>query len=227
MSKSVLALAFLVLACATHQVQAITVPYTENFTSTHANWRTNSNSTFATYNAVGGPDGSSYTSSTYNFLGNLEGDSLIIHRANFTDNASGGNFFGNWIAADGQKLSAYVRHNAPEPIEYFLRTTSNAGFPAYVISNPMLVAPNTWTMIEFITNAQNPLKLDEGGSFAGIYGNLQRVQFGIFTPASVAEVDFNYTFDLDQVTVDVPEPTSLAMALISLGSVCVLRRQSN
>lgn len=226
MNKSLLILAIFALACAPHHAQAITVPYTEHFSVTNANWRPNSNATFATFNAAGGPDGSGYVSGTYNFLGNVEGDSLIVHRANAADNASGGNFSGNWIAAGGRRLSAFVRHNAPEPVEYFLRATGIPAFPAYVITNPAPVAPNTWTLIEFVVNAQNPNTLDEGGDFTTIFSDLRRLQFGIFTPASVEAVDFSYTFDLDQVTVNVPEPASLTIALLALGSVCTLRRRN-
>jgi hypothetical protein len=66
MSKSVLVLAFLALACVASQVQALTYPYTENFSANNANW-TNNGSAFTTYIGSGGPDGSSFISTTFNF----------------------------------------------------------------------------------------------------------------------------------------------------------------
>ncbi len=224
MSKTVFSLALAALACTGSALQAVTVPYTENFPLNNANWKQNGQTTFAAFNANGGPDGSSYISSSFNFVGNLEDDGPVLHRANLSDSASSGNFFGNWIAADGKKFSAYVRHNATAPLEYFVRFTGASAFPGVIAFQPLTVQPNTWTLIEFDVSPTSTDFTFEAGSYAGIFSNVSRIQFGASVPAALAGIDQDFRFDLDQVTVNIPEPASLALGALVLVGVIVRRR---
>ncbi len=223
MKKTAFSLAFAVMAFVGSALQAVTVPYTEDFTLNNANWKQNGQTTFATFNAAGGPDGSSYISSTFNFVGNVVDDGPVLHRANLADSASGGNFFGNWIAAGGTKFSAYVRHNATAPLDYFARFTGAPASPGVIAFQPVTVQPNTWTFVEFNVSPTSPDFFYEGGSYAGIFSNVSRVQFGASVSAALAGLDQDFTFDLDQVNV-IPEPTALALSVLGLGGVIVRRR---
>ena len=222
MTKTVFSLAFLTLACAGSALQALTVPYTEDFTVDNANWRTNVTATFMTYVPAGGPDGSSYASAPFNFLGSTEGTTPVLNRAN--SGASGNNFFGNWIAGGVKEFRAYVRHNATVPLSYFLRVADPVGFPGFVVTEPAAVLPNTWTLVDFTISPTNPNNLPEGQPFGSVFDSIGRVQLGAFVPAALAGVDQSFSFDLDQVTVDVPEPGTLALCLVSLAGVVSCRR---
>ena len=216
MDKGFFALSFIGLACAAAATHAVTVPYTEDFAANNANWKQNGQTTFATYNFAGGPDGSSYISSTFNFVGSAENDGPVLHRANLSDAASGSNFFGDWIASGGKEFRAFVRHDSPEPLNYFVRFTGAAAFPGVIVSQPTAVQPNTWTPIEFMISPISPNLFFEAGAFADIFANVSRVQFGVSVPPALAGIDQDYTFDLDQVTLDIPEPNALALILMGL-----------
>jgi len=222
--KTLFSLAFIVSTVFGSALQAVTVPYTEDFPLNNANWKQNGQTTFAAFNANGGPDGSSFISSSFNFVGNLEDDGPVLHRANLSDSASGGNFFGNWIAAGATKFSAYVRHNATAPLDYFARFTGAPAFPGVIAFQSLTVQPNTWTLVEFDVSPNSPDFFYEGGSYAGIFSNVSRIQFGASVPAALAGLDQVFTFELDQVTVNIPEPTSLALGALVLAGVIVLRR---
>jgi hypothetical protein len=224
MKKAVFSLAFAAIACAGSALQAVVVPYTEDFTLNNANWKQNGQTTFAAFSAADGPDGSSYISSTFNFLGSVEDDGPVLHRANLSDSASGGNLFGNWIAAGATKLSAYVRHNATAPLDYFARFTGAPAFPGVIAFQPVTAQPNTWTLVEFDVSPNSSDLFYEGGSYAGIFSNVSRIQFGASVPAALAGVDQDFTFDLDQVTVNIPEPSALALSLLGLSGLIVRRR---
>jgi hypothetical protein len=209
-------------------LQAVTVPYTEDFATNNANWRSNVSATFMTYVASGGPDGSSYVASPYTFTGGAGGNILVQHRANInTSNpalgGSGNNFVGNWIADSAKKVSAYVRHDAPVALEYFFRVATPANFPGFVVGNPNLVQPNTWTLLEWDINPNNPSNVAEGpmSTFSGVFGNVGVVQLGVYAPAGVNQT---VTFSLDQVTVTVPEPSTIAVSCLALVGAVVGRR---
>jgi hypothetical protein len=227
MSKTRLTLAIFASLSLATSLQALTVPYTEDFAANNANWRTNVTPTFMTFVATGGPDGSSYVSAPFNFQNNGAGNTPVLHRANTDSNpaltASGGNFFGNWIAGGVNELRTYVRHNASEPLTYFLRVADPVGFPGFIVGGTELVQPNTWTEIDFSINPNNPNNLPEA-SFNSVFDSIGRVQLGVFVPAGLAGVNQSFAFDLDQVTVDIPEPTSIGLCLMSLA--CLITGRS-
>src|SRR5688572_1100018 len=117
---------------------ALTVPFTEDFTSNASGWINATNGAL-TFNASGGPDGGSYVSST---LGSISGNGTIHFRANDAANASGDAFVGNWIG-NVSVLSAQVYHDAPVALNFFFRFSGAGAMVALLPS----VAPNTWTPI--------------------------------------------------------------------------------
>jgi hypothetical protein len=230
MRKTAVFAAFLTTLCLNSALQALTVPYTENFPTNNANWRTNVSGVFMTYVASGGPDGSSYATAPFNFAGSAEGSFPVLNRGNPTSlagpGASGDNFFGNWLAGGVTELSAYVRHNATAPMEYFMRVATGPGSPGFIVAEPVAVQPNIWTLLTFPINPHNPNNIVEGpmSSFNGVFANVTRLQFGAFVPAALAGVDQDFNFDLDQISINVPEPSSVALALAGLSVVLIGRR---
>lgn len=226
MSKTVFSLAFL-LACAGSALQAVTVPYTEDFTGNAANWQNNA-SGFLTYVSSGGPDNSSYGSGTRNFQSVAASGTSVLFRANSSTPfgpASGGNFHGNWIDDGAKQFSAYVRHDAPTPVSFFARFADPAGFPAVIFSDTNIVAPNTWTLIEFTINPGNPNIDDEGFPFSAVMDSIGRVQVGVYN-TGLSGLTQTFTFDIDQVNVNVPEPATLAMSGLAIIAGSFIRRWS-
>jgi hypothetical protein len=225
MSKTHVWAALLAAISFASAAQAVTVPYTEDFTNDNANWQNNAR-TLATFNAAGGPDGSSYISVPFNFQASAVDSTPVLFRANPSTPlgpASGGNFIGDWLAGEVSQVRAYVRHNATEPLTYFGRVATPTGYPGFIVGDEVAVEPNVWTAIDLWISPNNSNNFDEGMPFGSVFNNIGFLQFGVFVPSGLAGVNQAFTFDVDQVTVDVPEPTSLAMAglaVAAIGLVC-------
>ena len=216
-------------ACFSSYAFAATVPFTENFTATSAGWR-DAASAPATYVGAGGPDGSSYASAPFSFVSNADGDTPVIFRGQDEFGFSGGNFIGNWNTEGVRKITAQVRHNAPMPLSYFTRLSSPFGFPGAIAVQFGVVLPNTWTQIEFdLTPTSLQFVSFEGSDWPSVFNNVGHVQFGAYVPAALAGNPASFTFDIDQVAISTPEPTSLLLGV--MGSVlafgqCRVRRSS-
>jgi hypothetical protein len=227
MNKTRLVLALFASVSLAATASALTVPFTEDFVASNALWQNNAR-TLATFNATGGPDDSGYISVPFNFQASAVDATPVLFRANPTGPlgpASGGNFTGDWLTGQVSQVRAYVRHNATEPLTYFGRFADPIGFPGFIVGDEVTVEPNVWTPINLWINANNPNNFDEGQPFSAVFDNIGYVQFGVFVPAGLAGVNQTFTFDLDQATVDVPEPASLAMAGLALMAVGFVRRR--
>ena len=210
------------LFASTTRLMATTLPFTETFSSDVAGWTESSGVGPLTFNAAGGPDGSSYASGTFNFLNSTFGDQgPVVIRGQEPQNASSGAFIGNWIADGITQFSASVRHDAGVPLSYFTRfaapVTSFPGAIGIVAGPP---APSgVWTDITFpIVNAGppfGPFVSYEGTSFAAVFSNVGRIQVGVEIPAALAGVDQDVTFDIDNISI-VPEPSSIMLAVCGL-----------
>ena len=231
MSKTRILAAILATFSITSSLRAVTVPYTEDFAAGNANWLDFSNNSFLTPVASGGPDDSSYASGTRNFNATADGSTLVIFRANSTTPppvfapASGGAFVGNWIAADAVRLSAYVRHNAPVPVSYFARI-SDVPSPGMIFADSNVVQPNTWTPISFWISPNNPTIQGEGVPFDQVLDNIGRVQIGAISSSALSAINQAFTFDIDQVHLTTPEPTSLVTAGVAAFAGCFIRCRS-
>jgi len=199
---------------------ALTFPFTESFASSDANWKDNA-SLAPTYVATGGADGGGYISTELSFAGLVSGPVAFRGQNNF--DSSGDAFVGNWLSAGVGAVRAYVRHDAPVPIDYFVRIATSSNFPGLAIELPFSVpaGPN-WTLLEFDTSFSNPLLTPEAppGQEAAFYsaalGSVGNVQFGVSLPESLTSDPAAYTFGLDQVSIGVPEPTGVGLALVGL-----------
>lgn len=231
MSKTHVFAAVLATFFITSALQAVVVPYTENFAAGNANWLDFSSNAFLTPVAAGGPDGSSYASGTRNFNATADGSTLVIFRANSVTPppifaaASDGAFVGNWLTADVARLSAYVRHNAPVPVSFFARI-SDVPSPGMIFADTNVVQPNTWTEISFWISPNNPTIQGEGVPFQQVFDSIGRVQIGAISDAALSAINQAFTFDIDQVHINTPEPTSLALTGAALLAGCFMRRRS-
>ncbi len=232
MNKTVL-LAFAVLACAGSTLQALTVTFTEDFDEGVANWRTNSTTTFMTHVPLGGPDGGSYASSTHsNFTYNpnsMTGNTLVLHRgtynANPTLSASGHNFVGNWITEGVKEFRFTVRHNAPMPLSYFTRFADPVGSPGASAVQLGTVQPNTWTEVAFAITPDNPEFISfQNLTFEQIFDAIGTLQIGVSVPESLAGTGQQYTFDIDKISIAVPEPNTMVISLLGLVGLAIRKR---
>ena len=195
---------------------AVTAPFTENFVGFNQNWEDNVNNP-ATWVPAGGPDGSSYVSTQFNYLNFFSpfGGGPVTHRASASDGASLGSLIGDWNAAGVGGASAWVRHDAPEDLNFFLRVATAGNFPGAVISNVATVPSGVWTQISWGIDAFGANCAPEGGSCLSALQTVGNVQIGTDAPAGLIGNDVSYSLDLDQFAlVPVPEPgTALLMAL--------------
>lgn len=207
----------------TSPVGAVTVPFTEHFEPGTQGWK-NTASTDPTHVASGGPDGSAYISTELSFLNLPSGPALF--RAQDEFGSSGGAFEGNWLANNVGVLRAYIRHDAPIALDFFTRFATPANFPAAAVELPTSVQPGVWTLVEFDVSQSNPLLTVEGppSFYNAVFSDLGHVQIGVSLPTELASDANTYTFNLDQVSIGVPEPTTSAIALAAvLGGFLGLR----
>lgn len=204
-------------------VQAATVPFTEDFAADNANWKDSATADLG-FVAVGGPDGSSYATGTFSFVTSLEEDTPVLLRGQDSFDSSGDAFVGNWISEGVTELSAYVRHSAPMPLNFFTRLASAANFPGAVAIDFVPVLPNTWTKVTFDVSASSiQFVTFEGSNYNAVLSNIGNVQLGVFVPAGLAGFTPTVTFDLDQPTIT-PEPASLGL-FAACGLVMLRRRR--
>jgi hypothetical protein len=195
---------------------ALTVPYTEDFTATSANWANFNSTAVLTNVATGGPDGGFYDSGTGVFNGKTAGSSVVVLRARPDFNASAGAFFGNWATAGAGKLSLYVRQNTPETLTYFARLAVPGNSPGAFQTATTPVPPNQWTKLSFDLSPTASFDTFEGSDWHSILSNVSFVSFGVDTPASLINDATPYKFDIDKVSLT-PEPSTCVFLVIGGG----------
>ncbi len=201
---------------------ATSTVFTEDFTN-NANWLSGS-FTALTEIATGGPDGSSYVSldAAFNNIG--QG---TIYRGHDGFDASGDAFVGNWIDDGYTALTAFVRHNAPVSLNYFARLASPNNFPGAGVDGSVSVPPNTWTEISFDVQQGSPkITTFEGSDYNTVFSNIGNVQLAVSVPVGFENDARVFAFDLDKVSLAVPEPTSLLLLVAGSLATCALRRKS-
>jgi hypothetical protein len=193
---------------------ALTVPFTENFTSDSANWYNATGVSPLGWQSSGGPDGSGYASGIFNFVNSGANDTPALLRAQDEFNSSGNAFVGNWNAAGVTTFTAYVRHDAGIPLSYFVRFATPANFPgaAGVVSTP--VQSGVWTQITIPISPGTLIVEGPPSFYNSVFTNMGHVQIGVDITESMAGVDQIITFDVDQAQI-VPEPAAMGLMLVS------------
>jgi len=193
-------------------VEAVIVPYTEDFSGDAANWHDAGGGSLLTYVPTGGPDGGSYVVGTFNFLGSGVGDTVPLFRAHDEFNSSHGAFVGNWVAEGVDGYSVYVRHHAPFDLTFFNRYASPNNFPAANSVFAPAVPPDTWVALG--VPIPDPGFVFEGPfTYEQVFSNIGHLQVGIVVAPGLAGLNQIFTFDLDKVTVT-PEPHTLTLLLL-------------
>ncbi len=200
---------------------AASTVYTENFAD-DANWLGGS-FTALTEVASGGPDGSNYVSldAAFNNIG--QG---TIYRGHDGFDASGDAFVGNWIDERVIALTAFVRHSAPVSLKYFARLASSSNFPGAGVNGSVAVPPNIWTEISFdVRPDSSQITTFEGSDYNTVFSSIGNVQLAVSVPTGFENDARVFAFDLDQVSLVVPEPASLVLLVGGFLSISILRRK--
>ena len=194
------------------------LPFTESFGTNTSNWL-NGSSQAPNWSATGGEGGGGaiFTSGTID----TSGFGPIIFRGNNSAGASGGAFVGNWLAAGVTQLQAYVWHDAPVALNFYARLDKGAGSAAS--SNPLLVAPTTWTLLTIpIVDSLGTAGVFQSygaagaGGFNAIFSDIKNVQIALGAAQDASTQGQTYNVGLDGVSM-LPEPT--ANALLWLGAI--------
>lgn len=201
--------------------QAVTAPFTEDFSTDSANWRQSSVLDAALWSAAGGPDGGSFASAEFSFENNVAGDTPAVLRAQDEVNSSGNAFVGNWVAAGVSEFRAMLRHDAGVPLVFFTRFASPNNFPAGARVNFTPVPSGVWTLVSFPIDAAI---VYEGGpsNYLSVFSNVGHVQVGVSVPGALAGSSNVVTFDIDKAMIT-PEPSALAM--LAVGAMALVRRR--
>ncbi len=205
--------------------QAAVIPFTETFSSNTSGWL-NAASAPVTYEATGGVDNDGFVTTTRAFP--LSGGfGPIIFRGNST--ASNGNLAGNWITAGVTELRMYVRHNAPEAMNFYVRLDRGGGNAAS--TNNFSVASNTWTEIVVPIINSNTVFQSFGNAsnvssdpFGFVFSSISSVQLALSLTQPTSFNTNTYTIGLDNVSA-VPEPSSIGLCALATGCSIWYRRR--
>lgn len=206
---------------------AVSVPFTEDFGADAANWK-NSASGNLTWSNTGGPDGGSYASASQVFQGQAVSMGLTMFRGQDAFNASNDAFVGNWLTTGVGRLTAYVRQNTSQPLSFFARIATSLNFPGVTVQLPTVVQPSTWTKLDFDLSPSNPFVIPEGGpgTYEAVLGSVGNVQIGVGGLSGFTSDPTPYKFDLDKVSIGVPEPASgVLLVLGAIGGWMLWRRR--
>jgi hypothetical protein len=204
------------------------LPFTERFDLGSSNWL-NGSSAVPNYSSTGGVANTGYvfTSATID----TSGFGPIVFRGNNANSASGGAFVGNWLAAGVNQFSAYVWHNAPVDLNFYVRFDKGAGSAAS--SNMITVAANTWTLLNIpIVDSlglsgqvfQSYGAVGSGG-FNTIFSDIKNVQIALAATQDARTSGQTYTVGLDSASV-IPEPSVGVMTVVGLFGLGLLRRRA-
>jgi hypothetical protein len=215
------------LVASASSAAALTVPFTEDFTSDVSGWINTANAPL-TFQATGGPDGGSYASTTLNYFGFTSpfGGGPVVFRGHNANNASGDAFVGNWVTGGVQLVTAWVKQDTGVDLTFFLRVAGSFNFPGAVIGNTGTVPSGVWTLVSWLIDPNDPGCQGEGVTCAQALADVGNVQFGTSAPSSLTTQDVAFALAIDKVSIaSVPEPGTALLAAFGLLGLGVFSRR--
>lgn len=222
------------MACVTGADSAVAAfPFVEHFNTSAENWKQNSAGTVAPIHVgSGGPDGGPHISQTltlpaYTPPGPMGPVAPIVFRAHQVGfNSSNSEYAGDWLAAGVKEVTAYIRHDASTSVVFNARFADPANNPGASYQTSA-VPPNVWTKLTIDVTPSSPQLISYGsGTHGAIFDNIGNMQFGAVVPAGWPG-GIPVKFDLDRVTVGVPEPATCGMGLVLAAGLWHVRRRRN
>lgn len=205
-------------AVATFQASALIVPFTEDFNAGASNWLNGSSAT-PTWSATGGVSDGGYISAPGAISGT--GFGSIVFRGNAAADASGDAFVGNWLSGGVTAFSAYVKHDAPVPLNFYARLDAGSGRAGSSVD--FSVPVGTWFQLNLpIVDAPTSFQSYGAGTFSTVFGNILNVQIALSTTQDPSTAGQTYNVSLDQVAT-VPEPGSIGLLAFGLAGLALLR----
>lgn len=217
------------VACCMCSQAVAAFPFLEDFTTDAANWTQASGGSLLNHVATGGPHNDPYvtrnaTLPAYQPPGSMGALASIIFRGEQAPLASNGDFNGNWITAGIKQVTAFVRHDAGVPLAYNFRFADPNNSPgASYFTDP--VPSGVWTQLTVDVTPTSPQWITYGaGTYATVFDNIGRIQISAVVPEGWDGVP-SITFDLDRVTVAVPEPATLGVAATAVAGLALAARR--
>ncbi len=205
--------------------QALIVPFTEDFTSGASNWL-NGSSAAPTWSATGGVSDGGYISAPGAISGT--GFGTIVFRGNAAADASSDAFVGNWLTGGVTTFSAYVKHDAPVPLNFYARLDAGSGRAGSSVD--FSVPVGSWFQLNVpIVDAPTSFQSYGAGAFSNVFSSILNVQIALSTVQDPSTAGQTYNVSLDQVAT-VPEPALsalLGLGMFTAGLVVLRRRFSN
>lgn len=220
--RSVILLTFMMSAL---NVSALVVPFTEEFSAGNANWTTGNTNVVAGWSATGGVLDGAFISSSG--IVNTAGFGTIVFRGNASADASGDAFVGDWLSGGVSAFSAFVRHDAGQPLNLYARLDAGAGRAGSSVD--FSVPSGTWFQLNVpIIDSPSSFQSYGAGTFATVFSGIQNVQISV---SAVQDPGLNgQTVNVDLANVaTVPEPATwllVLMALALLGCRAARRRSA-
>ena len=181
----------------------VEVPFLEDFTADASGWK-NATVLDVDFEAAGGPDGGSHIQTSFSYFGfsNPFGGGPVIFRAQDEFDASGGAFEGDWLADGVGQVTAFVRHDTGEDLNYFLRIATAFNAPGAVFVDDATVPSGVWTQVTWTIDADSPLCFGEGIPCAEALADVGHLQIGTDAPESLVALETSFTLELDKVEVE-------------------------
>jgi hypothetical protein len=192
---------------------AVTLGYTESFTTSNAGWSGLLVTQPLDHSPTGGVDNGGHVEiqpSTDPAASALGGNGPVIFRA--PASASGGAFTGNWLTSGISTVQAYFRHSLDlAPINIYIRMAGAPGTAGVFFADSQVEQSDGWTLVNFdVTEDNFTVAGGPGTTYTGVLGNVTQFQFGAQLLTAVDPASTQIHFELDQVSL-VPEPSSLLL----------------